>query len=412
MSIVVLRYVPHAGATSVPSLFVTSSLSQRLKLGATTTRHLCSRTCNNNRTNSVVAFKVRCFRRSTTACTDREQMSFNLDTLFHEPAELCQKTQALTLQSESAPVIKANEALWVADADNDEVVAKESEDADVRAVIASLSRERDAWKARAEQQELVIAELDRRVSKDLAKADLPADVVRRLNHLESETTRLRSDNRRLKLELQATEHENVNLGNWNEGKARKLKGANKKVINAKEVAGKEEERAKDAVGSKQRHLASERKMKKERNDTLAALQKEEKISADLRAELEVEQSGAPHIRDAASNPNNTIAVIPIEFEIRHVDVQPTLMFLEAKQMQIIRNFKTWYKEWKKPKLEVKKVVGANYMDDEKKRAKIYEDLIKMPDGYMETAAEHDGWRSKRALEEVCRHVETRYNEEG
>jgi hypothetical protein len=52
------------------------------------------------------------------------------------------------------------------------------------------------------------------------------------------------------------------------------------------------------------------------------------------------------------------------------------------------------------------------MDHEKKRAKIYEDLIEMPDGYMETTAEHDGWRSKRALEEVCRHAEARYNEEG
>jgi chromosome segregation ATPase len=339
-------------------------------------------------------------------------MSFNLDALFHEPAELCQKAQALTLQSESAPVIKVSGALWVADTDKGEVVAKESEDADVRAIIASLSRERDAWKARAEQQDLVIAELDRRVSKDLAKTDLPADVVRRLNRLESETTRLWSDNSRLKLELQATEHENVNLGNQNDGKARKLKGANKKVINAKEVAGKEEERAKDAIGDKQRHLASERKMKKERNDVLAALQKEEKISADLRAELEVEQSGAPHMRDAASDPNNTIAVIPIEFEIRRVDVQPILMFLEANQMQITENFKTWYTEWKKPKLEVKKVVGANYMDDEKKRAKICEDLIEMPNGYMETAAEHDGWRSKHALEEVCCHAEARYNDEG
>jgi hypothetical protein len=59
MSIVVSRCVPHAGATSVPSLFGTSSLRQCLKLGATTTRHLCSRTYNNNRFNSVVAFKVR-----------------------------------------------------------------------------------------------------------------------------------------------------------------------------------------------------------------------------------------------------------------------------------------------------------------------------------------------------------------
>jgi hypothetical protein len=56
-------------------------------------------------------------------------------------------------------------------------------------------------------------------------------------------------------------------------------------------------------------------------------------------------------------------------------------------------------------------VEANYVDDEKKKAKIYEDLIEMPGGYMETGAEHDGWHSKRAVEAVCRHAETRYNEE-
>jgi chromosome segregation ATPase len=339
------------------------------------------------------------------------QMSFNLDALFHEPVELYEEVQSLTLQSEVAPVTKASEAFWVAGVDEDEVVAKERKDVDVRAIITSLSKERDVWKARAENQEVTIAELDRRVSKDLAKSDLPTDVVRRLNRLESEITRLRSENSHLKEHLQATEYEKVNLSNQNDGKAKKLKGANKKVKNAKEVAGKEEDKAKDAVGDKQRHLASERKMKKERNDALAALREQEKINADLQVELDIERQGAPHMRGVATDPNNTIAVIPIEFEIRRIDVQPTMMTLEANQMQITENFKRWYKEWKKPKEAVKKVVGANYLDDEKRKAKIYEDMIEMPDGYMETGAEHDGWRSKRAMEAVCRHAEARYNEE-
>jgi chromosome segregation ATPase len=277
------------------------------------------------------------------------QMSFNLNALFHEPVKLYEKAQSLTLQSEVTSAMKASEAFWVADANDNEVVTKESEDAEMRAIITSLSKERDAWKTRAENQEVTIAELDRRVSKDLANSSLPTAVVRHLNRLESEITRLRSENSQLKDNLQATEYEKINLSNQNDGKARKLKGANKKVKNAKEVAGAEEDKAKDAVGDKQRHLASERKTKKERNDALAALREQEKINADLQAELDIERQGAPHMRDVATDPNNTIAVIPIEFEIRRIDVQPTMMALGANQMQTTENFKRWYTAWKKPK---------------------------------------------------------------
>lgn len=46
--------------------------------------------------------------------------------------------------------------------------------------------------------------------------------------------------------------------------ALKVKGANRKTKNAKQVAGKEEEKAQGAMSDKKRHLESERKMRKER----------------------------------------------------------------------------------------------------------------------------------------------------
>lgn len=247
-------------------------------------------------------------------------MSFYLDGLFHEPDELCQDGQSLKF-SEIASKTTESSALWVANADSDEVVAMAGEVAGLQAMIASLKTERDTFKAQVDDQKRTNENLDRSISKDFSNSVLPMDVVRRLNRLEVEVTRLQSENSQLKSDLQANAYRNFNLSNQNDRKSRKLKGANKKVKNAKEVAGNEEEKAKDAVGDKQRHLASERKMMKERNDALAALQEQRKMNADLRAELDVERSGVPHMRDTAEDYNNTVAVIPIEFDFRRVDFQ-------------------------------------------------------------------------------------------
>jgi chromosome segregation ATPase len=254
--------------------------------------------------------------------------------------------------------------------------------------------------------------LDRKTARRVEETELPTDTVRRFNRLESEVARLRSDNTQLKETLKTIEYENVHLGNQNDGKTRKLKGANKKVHNAKQVAGKEEEKAKDAQADKQRHLASERRMKKERGDALAALQEQRKVNGDLRAELEVEQSGAPHVRDAAADLNNTIAVVPIQFAIRRTDVQPMMSVLKWHQKNMTERFEEWYKEWKASAAKPRKVVGSEGVDDEKKKfEKLYGGMVEMPEGYMETGAEHDGWRSKRAAQAVCRHAEARHNAE-
>ena len=74
---------------------------------------------------------------------------------------------------------------------------------------------------------------------DTAHAELPRDILRRINRLESEMVRLRAENAQLKETHKTTERENILLGIQNESKANKLKGANTKVKNAKQVASKE-----------------------------------------------------------------------------------------------------------------------------------------------------------------------------
>jgi hypothetical protein len=337
-------------------------------------------------------------------------MSFHLDALFREPVELYPEPPSPKTLSKGALGTKAAAALLKENSYIDGMAAEDGEDAGTTVLgdtLTALILDRNAWKAQAEERNKIINGLDQRISRDPNHSDLPGDVVRRFNRHESEVTRLKSENAQLKDSLYIIECENTRIGNQNDGKARKLKGANKKVKNAKDVAGKQEEKAKEAVGDKQRHLASER------NDALAALQEQKKINMDLVAKLEVEQSGAPHVREAAGDPNNTLVVIPIEFEIRRIDIQALMMSFEVNQMSIAQKFKIWYEGWKEPKEEVRNVVGANYLDDEKKKnARIYEDMVEMPDGYMETGAEHDGQRSKRSLESVCRHAEARYNGDG
>lgn len=96
--------------------------------------------------------------------------------------------------------------------------------------------------------------------------------------------------------------------------------------------------------AKQRHLASQRKMK-ERDDALAATQEQRKLNEDLRAELVTEQSGVPHMRDTSVAPNDTVVVAPIEFEVRRVDVQCIMVELGQRQMDWTVDIEEWYKEW-------------------------------------------------------------------
>ncbi|KAI2484535.1 hypothetical protein Ptr902_03475 [Pyrenophora tritici-repentis] len=337
-------------------------------------------------------------------------MSFNLDALFQEPEDQTPVSVIDSTPRKDGAESEFAGGLWAVSDIDEDAKAKGDEELRLRVMVAKLSMQCSMWKAQAEEQAKMLADLDRKTSKRGA-ADLSDDTVRRINRFESEVAHLRSENSQLKETLKTIEYENVKLENQNDGKGRKLKGANKKVKNAKEVAGKEEEKAKGAIGDKQRHLTSERKMKKERDQTQAALQEQKKLNGDLLAKLEVEQSGVPFMRDVAADPNNTVTVIPIQFDIRRTDVQPIMEELGWHQMNITKKFKEWYKENMKPKVEMRRVVGATYPEDDKKKAKMYEDMVEMPDGYIETGAEHDGWRSKRSAEAVYRRADARHNGE-
>ncbi|EUC47303.1 hypothetical protein COCMIDRAFT_90425 [Bipolaris oryzae ATCC 44560] len=307
-------------------------------------------------------------------------MSFNLDVLFFEPADLCLDNTAADLHKHETSQVKDGELLWMADVNDEELEEGECEQRRLRSTIAHLNQQCDHWKAQAEEYGKIIAELDQRTSRDTAHPKLPRDILRRINRLEGETVRQRAENAQLKKMHKTTERENVLLGTQNENKANKLKGANIKVKNAKQVASKEEGKAKEAMEAKQRHLPSQRKMKKERDNALAAMQEQKKSNEGLRAELDTEQSGAPHMRDTAVDPDNTVVVVPIEFEARWVDVQRIMVELNRHQIAWTADIEAWYKEWR----------GL---------------------GRKKRGAENDGQRSRCALEASCRYTEACHDEE-
>lgn len=143
---------------------------------------------------------------------------------------------------------------------------------------------------------------------------------------------------------------------------------------------------------------------------MAACETQRKLAEDLRAELEIEQSENVHLRETeGTDSNNTTVVIPMTLLIRRQDYIRIQDVLECNRLSYVDKAKEWYEMWKKTAREdeAPKVVGADYVDDEKKRDKLYGDMIE--DGFMSTAAEHDGWRSMRSLETTCRRAEEHYS---
>jgi hypothetical protein len=188
------------------------------------------------------------------------------------------------------------------------------------------------------------------------------------------------------------------------------------VRNAKDLACKEGGKAKNAVHDKQQRVSSERKMKAERNEVRAELEQYRKENETLLAKLEAEQSGRPHLREDGIESDYTTIVIPVEMKIHRGDFLKLLTVFESNQMTITDKLKRWYKDWKKPKDEAHQVVGsAEYIEARninEKGVNLYEDMIETPEGwegYPETGAEHDGWRSKRSLRAICRQAEARHN---
>jgi hypothetical protein len=140
-----------------------------------------------------------------------------------------------------------------------------------------LVHERDDSKERAEKYMRASENLERRVhKKTVPELNFPQDVVRRLTRLENENKLLQDENARLGENLGALQCENAALQDEISGQKHKIQGAGKRVRDAKDMAGKEEAKAKDAVHNKQQRVLSERKMKTERNEARAEFEKYKK----------------------------------------------------------------------------------------------------------------------------------------
>jgi hypothetical protein len=289
------------------------------------------------------------------------------------------------------------------------------------AALQTLADERDAWKLKAEESAMLIEKLEKRQhAKMRSDPSLAKDAASRINALERENQRLKSENKHLKERLKEAEGENVLLSHETHDKSNKLRGANKKAQKEKNTANKEKEKTKSAVNDKNERLKAERNWRMERNDALAALQDQKKVNGQLIAELEAERSGHPHMREDGTNNDYTTVVIPIEFKIYRGDYLKLQMIFDANRIKLTHQFQSWYTHWMKTNSEHIKVVGADYVSDKTVRKikvgeHLYDDVIESTEAanggvYIpQTGAERDGWRSKRGLSDFCRNVQADYN---
>lgn len=97
----------------------------------------------------------------------------------------------------------------------------------------------------------------------------------------------------------------------------------------------------------------------------------------------------------------------MELLIRREHYPILLEVLESNRINYIDRAKQWYERWAfVNREEVIKVVGANYVDDEK-MDKLYGGMIE--GGLMMTGAEQDSYRSTRGLETICCNAHAHHN---
>ena len=283
--------------------------------------------------------------------------------------------------------------------------------------LSNERNERIEWKKKDQEYEKTIQKLHQRLAgKYESQPDLTIEVVNRINHLERENQRLQSKVTECEEKSEKYERDNIVLYNENTDKTKKLKGAKKKIVKAKSIVGKEEEKAKTAVNDKNNRLTSERKMRKERNEALASFEEQKKICEDLRAQLTVEQAGHPHLREDGTEEDHTTVVIPIEFKIHRGDFRTLGMVFESNQMKIKDAWKIWYKELKKPGSGGAMAAGPTYENAwNENKIKFRTEIegssndLEAEGSFPVTGAEHDGWRSKRSLDSICRQAQASHN---
>jgi len=284
------------------------------------------------------------------------------------------------------------------------------------AITQAFIKERDDAQGQVKEQAKTIEKLGHHVYKVEADAQLPVEDKRRLDRLKIDCQNLRKENARLFENLRAAESETATLRDNIAEKAQKVKGALKKTKNAKEVASKEEEKAKNAMHDMKRQVEEARKMRKDCNAARAALEAQQKITEDLRAELKLEQSGKPHLRDTeGSRSDFTTLVVPLELRIHRADHMKTLSRLRFRRKYFLHMAQSWHETWTTRQEEQDKEEDhegeyateseENALDDESEN-KLYGGMVE--GGDMMTGAEHDGWRSMKGIKAVCRDAQARY----
>lgn len=213
--------------------------------------------------------------------------------------------------------------------------------------IAELTGERDDWKTKANEAFHTSEVLQKRMAaKSAIGSTVDPDFVSRLNRLEWENRHLALENSRLKREVQDEQRKFTLLNDENEGKSRKLRGANKKTINAKGTADKEAEKAKEAVHQRDQRLKLQRQQQKDMKAALAEVQTQKKAVQALESELHVARSGWPYLRDEKQASEDTTVAFSVSMRINRRHFPLIKSMLENSQAEMTANLEDAYSEWK------------------------------------------------------------------
>ena len=214
-------------------------------------------------------------------------------------------------------------------------------------------QERNSLSEEIARQKKAYEQLEQRICKRAAvDADIPAEVVRRLNRLENQVEHYRVENTTLRDNLKATQGEAVELHD--------------------QIAGQENK-------------------------------------------LKAERTGEPHLRVTDPASDFAVAVIPVELSVDWAHFKQLFAVLKSNQTTLADHLQQWYTDWKKPKVPTRQVVGANYVDEKRDKGdvnlnKLYADMVDLTvNGHVPTGAEHDGSRSTRSLQTICCNAEERHN---
>ncbi|CAI6340969.1 unnamed protein product [Periconia digitata] len=241
--------------------------------------------------------------------------------------------------------------------------------------IAELEAKLSTEQALADESFKIIEDLRRRIAvKSATNTMIDPDFVAVLDSLFAKDRHLVNENKRLREDLQNAKRQVTLLSDDNEGKARKIRGAHKKAQNARDMAVKEEEKAKEAVNQRNQSLKQQQQQqKKNMNASLAEVASHKKMVQTLESDLLTAWSGHPYLKDKTATTEDEIASFSISLKIRRKDFPPFKHILVNSQAKMTAELEDQYHDWKERQQCV-------------------------------TGYEHDGQRSSRGLQVVAQHA--------